>query len=81
MMKAHLSHAVREVTEVIYIIVTGPLAEFARVKASGIGLTSTDCQILYIYIVRYHVDVDIQRIYGVYASTEPNSTPKADRKR
>ena len=43
MVEAHLSHAVREVTEVIYItvteviyiIVTGSLAEFARVKASG----------------------------------------------
>ena len=30
-----LQHHTSEVTEVIYIIVTGPLAEFARVKASG----------------------------------------------
>ena len=33
--ETHLSHAVREVTEVIYTTVTGPLAEFARVKSLG----------------------------------------------
>lgn len=35
MVKTHPSHAFRKMTQVIKIIVTGPFAEFARVKASG----------------------------------------------